>query len=200
MMIPGMKVWLAMVCAVVVLASGCSNGSAPPVPQEDPPSADHATLPPASDTQPEAAPAPAEPDPPAEAATPPAEPEAPADPETPEETEAPDMKVDLSGTWNLVRIGDEAVPEGIEVPNLTFEADGTVQGFAGVNRIGGSLQKEGDLLFGPLMMTRMAGPEPAMTLEMNFSAALSKVTQATIEGDTLTLSAPDQPDVVFSRG
>jgi heat shock protein HslJ len=95
------------------------------------------------------------------------------------------------GTWTLVEL------EGIDVaalgraPELTIGADGAVSGFAGVNRFSGRAVPEtlgkGELLVGPLAVTRMAGEPRAMEAESRFLALLtSRIEWRRSEGE-LTL-------------
>jgi heat shock protein HslJ len=51
---------------------------------------------------------------------------------------------------------------------------------------------EGELSFGPLATTLMAGPEEAMQLEQAFLDALARVTSYSLDGSTLSLLADDQ--------
>ncbi len=94
----------------------------------------------------------------------------------------------VAGTsWRLGAINDVEAP-GEERPTIDFHADGTVSGGAGVNRFRGTWTQIVDLLeFGPLTVTRMAGPPEAMDLETRFLAVLSGRCRATVDGDRLTL-------------
>lgn len=102
------------------------------------------------------------------------------------------------GRWELTRLGDIEMHEGIPRPTLLVR-DGTVGGFAGVNRFSGSLASEGPFLFTPLATTRMAGPPPAMELETRYLAALQQATAWKTEGDALVLSADGIPVLSFRR-
>ena len=63
-----------------------------------------------------------------------------------------------------------------------------------MNRLTGTFAlNEGELRFGPLATTRMAGPEEAMEREQAFLAALERVTSYELDGRTLTLLAGDDP-------
>jgi len=89
----------------------------------------------------------------------------------------------LTGDWSLdaLRRADVTglVPEGVRRPTLTIGDDGGVSGFAGVNRFTGSLDPanlaRGDFDLSPAAMTRMAGPDEAMSLEREFMDALNSV-------------------------
>lgn len=107
---------------------------------------------------------------------------------TPTETPA----ASIEGTvWSLVEVGGATVPveEGVKHPDLTLELETKrVTGFAGVNTYGGTYKLEDTALsFGPLMMTRMAGPAPQMKLEQAFVAALAETTHWKITAERLVL-------------
>ena len=85
---------------------------------------------------------------------------------------------------------------GIDPPTLAV-ADGQVSGFAGVNRLAGRLAGEGELLFGPLATTRMAGPPPAMELETRYLAALQQATGWRIEDGRLLLQVGGETLATF---
>jgi len=106
--------------------------------------------------------------------------------------------VEPDGRWELTRLGDIEMHEGIPRPTLLV-TEGTVGGFAGVNRFSGSLASEGPFLFAPLATTRMAGPPPAMELETRYLAALQQATEWKTEGDALVLSADGIPVLSFRR-
>lgn len=100
---------------------------------------------------------------------------------------------DLTGTWRVARVsGADADPDPERAPWLTFDGDGQVYGFAGVNRVRGTWSRDGDTVtFGPLVTTLMAGPEPAMRLEYALTRLLDgTVTVGEAEG-ALELAAPD---------
>lgn len=78
------------------------------------------------------------------------------------------------------------VPDRVEV-TATFE-DGQVSGKGGCNRFVGPYVRDGDgLALGPLASTMMACPEPAMSIETGFHAAVSRVAGLVDHGDTLEL-------------
>ena len=109
---------------------------------------------------------------------------------------APSQEPD--GRWELTRLGDIEMHSGIPRPTLVV-ADGSVSGFAGVNRFNGGLAAEGPFLFTPLATTRMAGPPPAMELETRYLAALQQATAWKVEGDALVLSADGIEVLDFRR-
>jgi heat shock protein HslJ len=103
----------------------------------------------------------------------------------------------LAGDWKLIKLGEDKVPADVEI-TLSVTAEGKVSGSTGVNRFFGGLAKEISL-FGPLGMTRKAGPPEAMERESAYTKALGEVTAFAIEKDQLTLSAGDKPRLVFER-
>ncbi len=106
----------------------------------------------------------------------------------------------MHGTWKLIQLEGDALPDGVKTPEITFAEKGTVSGFAGVNRFQGSYTPKGESLFGPgLATTRMAGPPAAMQLEADFLQALRDVNQAKVKRDRLTFSADDLPLLIFQR-
>ncbi len=103
----------------------------------------------------------------------------------------------LTGDWKLVKLGEEPTAAGSMV-TLSVDAEGKVSGSTGVNRFAGKLAAE-KKLFGPLAMTRRAGPPEAMALEAAFTKALDEATRFTIKDGKLTLLAGDKPRLVFER-
>jgi putative lipoprotein len=107
--------------------------------------------------------------------------------------ERPSLTWSLTGTvWKLVELNGHPVGEN-KLPSLTLDAaTGKVSGMAGVNRFNGEFKQQGTAVtFGPLITTRMAGPESAMKVESEFLAALSKVTAWKADGLMLSLLAGD---------
>ena len=93
----------------------------------------------------------------------------------------PNEPVTLAYTeWTLVELDGEPVEVGADelAPNLVLDLEeARVAGSGGVNRLTGHFVLSGDeLRFGPLVTTRMAGPESAMQREDAFLAALERVT------------------------
>ena len=80
-------------------------------------------------------------------------------------------------TWQLSQVfGKPAEPVPADAKAAHFRlngADKRVSGFTGINQFGGSYELRGSLLkFGPLAMTRKAGPTPLMQQEASFAQAL----------------------------
>ena len=71
---------------------------------------------------------------------------------------------ELGGAWTVQEIGGAATSE--PRPELTFGPDGRLSGTTGVNRIMGQYEvKDGLLVVGDAVTTRMAGPPEAMAQE-----------------------------------
>lgn len=102
----------------------------------------------------------------------------------------------LAGTgWTVVELGGEPArpaAEGWPAQSLDFDAEGgRVSGHAGVNRFAGRCDLEGfGLNFGPLAMTRRAGPPAQMEIERRYTVVLSAVTGWRQEGSNLVLVTP----------
>ena len=95
----------------------------------------------------------------------------------------------LLGTWDVVSIAGQAVVESAK-PTMTFALSDQFGGNTGVNRYNGTFSLgSGTLSFGPLVTTRMAGPQDAMDQEGRFLAALGSVRKFDLGTDTLTLQA-----------
>ncbi len=72
--------------------------------------------------------------------------------------------------------------------SLEFLPEGRVQGFAGVNRFGGSWSAgEGVLELGSLASTKMGGPPELMDLERRYLEALGKVRGFSLQSGLLRL-------------
>lgn len=114
------------------------------------------------------------------------------------------------GSWTLDSIGDKAfvqlVPQDAPAkkPTLDISADGSVSGFAGVNRMMSKLNLDalsnGDFRLTPAGTTMMAGPAYAMKLEREYLDALVKVRNFKIDGAKLTLTDGATQIMQFVRG
>ena len=113
---------------------------------------------------------------------------------------AADGEGKLAGDWKLTTLGDES-PAADLMLTLSVAADGKVSGSSGVNRFAGKLAQEKDnkKLFGPLIMTRRAGPPKAMAVEAAYTEALDEASRFEIKEDKLTLFAADKPRLIFER-
>jgi heat shock protein HslJ len=93
---------------------------------------------------------------------------------------------DLVGTWRLANV---EIPAGARIPTLSFGADGSIAGNAGVNRYGSAADVPalamGRWRIQPLTSTRMAGAPAAMALEQQFLRALESATAIAIRDGLL---------------
>ncbi len=106
---------------------------------------------------------------------------------------APMLK-SLAGTrWIVLEINGTTVPNplpGWAPQSLEFDAAGTgVTGHGGVNRFAGRYSStDNTLSFGPLAMTRRAGPQAQMDAEQTYTEALSRVVAWRQAGSNLVLT------------
>ena len=78
--------------------------------------------------------------------------------------------------WRLVRLGETPIEAEA---TIAFASDGTASGNSGCNRFSGSLEEDGETIaFGPLASTRMACPDPQMSVETGFLQALGTARRA----------------------
>ena len=112
----------------------------------------------------------------------------------------------VAGTsWNLAEIDDQPVAAGVEA-TIAFGADGQATGSGGCNTFNGPYTVDGiSIKIGPLAATMMACPEPQMTVEASYFAALDKVTMWQVPQDVpitqgpLVLTGPGgQPRLTFA--
>ena len=80
-------------------------------------------------------------------------------------------------TWQLDHVAGkpaELVPADARAPHFRLSAsDKRAVGYSGINQFNGGYQLDGQSLkFGPMAMTRRAGPEPLMNQESAFTKAL----------------------------
>jgi heat shock protein HslJ len=104
---------------------------------------------------------------------------------------------ELAGTtWSATGYnnGQQAVVSvaaGTQV-TVTFGTDGMLSGFAGCNNYAGPYEAgKGTIAIGALASQRMACPEPAMSQETQYLAALPTAATYTIEADALELRTAD---------
>ncbi|HZW99243.1 MAG TPA: META domain-containing protein [Trueperaceae bacterium] len=112
---------------------------------------------------------------------------------------------DLFGkeTWSLVSVTFEGVEAPVRAGQDTafsVNVDGSLAGSVGCNQIVATAELEpgGAVSFGPVTSTLMACPDPAMSLERTFVAALEAVESYVREGGTVTLTGADA-EVVFTQ-
>lgn len=106
----------------------------------------------------------------------------------------------LLGAWQVTTIAGAHVPGGISV-TMTFDTDGRVAGRGGCNRYSGSYAPTGDgLRIGPVAMTRMACPDPAMAVEGRFADALGRVAHTARDSDgRLILRSTDGAALIVAQ-
>jgi heat shock protein HslJ len=106
----------------------------------------------------------------------------------------------LSGSWALSAIDGSPIPGGV-VATADF-ADGTVSGSGGCNRYSAPYTVDGGkLTVGPVMATRRACSDAAMTVENEFLARLGTAASWEMNAGQLVISAatPGQ-DLTFTSG
>jgi heat shock protein HslJ len=100
----------------------------------------------------------------------------------------------LVGTlWLLVEIDGKPAGTGTSgrSPDLLFDSEGKVGGYAGCNRFSGGVEIEGDVVtFGPLMSTMMACAEGDQ-VEQVYLAKLVGMVRFSVSGDELVLYGGD---------
>ena len=107
--------------------------------------------------------------------------------------------------WTLERMvadGTEYALEGRR-PFVQLQSDGTIAGYASVNRFGGTLglDKQGRITLSPLATTRMAGPVDRMEQEETFLRALGNIDRLSVAGDRLAMQSLDGTmELVFVEG
>jgi len=101
-------------------------------------------------------------------------------------------------SWTCVTL-DGAAITATRPPTITFDGAGRVNGFSGVNRFGGSVEsaKAGELHFGQMMSTKMAGPPEQMALESSFLGALARADRYVVTDAKLIFSAGEKMIVQF---
>ena len=111
------------------------------------------------------------------------------------------------GQWSLIAIGGESLPsplpQGANQPTLRIKPDGAASGLGGINRFTGEAEiaqwPSRDISFGPLAVTRMAGPPQAMGMETAYLRRLGEVRRFEFEGPTLVLRGDAGELLAFSR-
>ncbi len=94
--------------------------------------------------------------------------------------------------WRPIVVGADPIPDDSGI-SVLFEIDGSIQGNGGCNSFSGSLeQNDTALSVGPLRSTRMACPEPTMSREGEFMAALQNAKHFEMGKDRLQLLDEDR--------
>ena len=114
-------------------------------------------------------------------------------------TATPSLATLAGATWTLVSLGGQPLAQGTRPPTAVFEGI-RLSGFGGCNRYTGQVEEKtpGTIAIGPLAVTKMACPSPAMEVEDRYFAALAQVTQYRVAGSRLVLSGPSG-ELVFER-
>ncbi len=104
--------------------------------------------------------------------------------------------------WKAVEVreaGGGLVPVPADVTVSARFAEARVSGSGGVNSYGGAYTVSGSnqIAIGPVNATLMAGPEPAMSVESAYFAALETATRYRVTADTLELL--DESATVYVR-
>ena len=105
----------------------------------------------------------------------------------------------LAGQTRTCVTLDGAAITATRPPTITFDGAGRVNGFSGVNRFGGSVEsaEAGELHFGQMMSTKMAGPPEQMALESSFLDALTRADRYVVTDVELIFSAGKKMVVQF---
>ena len=102
---------------------------------------------------------------------------------------------ETGSAWELLLLDGAPFPARA---TLTFPEPGLVAGLAPCNSFSGDLLAPLPAFrLGPARVTRRACAD--LPAEGRFFAALGAVTMAAVQGDTLTLSAPGGPEMIFAR-
>ena len=101
-------------------------------------------------------------------------------------------------SWTCVTLNGASIT-ATRPPTITFDGAGRVNGFSGVNRFGGSVEsaEAGELHFGQMMSTKMAGPPEQMALESSFLSALTRADRYVVTDVELIFSAGKKMVVQF---
>ena len=93
--------------------------------------------------------------------------------------------------WKLTQIGNEplpAHPAGERAPSIQFDQKSGASGYSGVNNFNGSYMSDNSRLsFGPVVMTRRAGPPAEMATESALIKVLGETRAYLVNGNTLEL-------------
>lgn len=99
----------------------------------------------------------------------------------------------VEGPWTITMVNNgngavSTVPAGVSA-SISFQADGTVQGFGGCNDFSGgySTGDNGTISIGPLMSTMKACDDPAGSFEVQLLTALQNATKWEVTAGTLDL-------------
>lgn len=100
-------------------------------------------------------------------------------------------QLSTGSTWTLVTLGTNpglAYDSALSPVTLAFDEQGRVAGRAGCNRYMGSYTLDGSALqIGPLALTRMLCPPPAMEIEHAYVRALQTARRIEASADDLII-------------
>lgn len=101
--------------------------------------------------------------------------------------------------WEVVQIGGQPLPEGVEV-TFTHPEKGLIAGKSGCNRYNGRIsEQDGRVRVGELAGTRMMCPGPAMQVEKDFRSAIARVDAVKIADDRLELISNGKTVIVATQ-
>lgn len=106
----------------------------------------------------------------------------------------------LVAAWSLTTAAIDSSLLSTFGITITF-TDTTASGFAGVNQYMTTFtsRPDGDLDFGAIAATRMAGPGDAMKAEQAYLAVLDTVTGYTVSDDELEFYAGEQEILTYAK-
>ncbi|MCI0632882.1 MAG: META domain-containing protein [Actinobacteria bacterium] len=111
---------------------------------------------------------------------------------------------DLEGDpWVLTQFINAAGDTEIVDVGVNAEFDGsTMSGVSGCNRYNASYEANGnEISFGPIAGTKMACPEPEMSVETRYLELLATVATFEVDGRSMSMSDGDgTPILQFARG
>jgi heat shock protein HslJ len=102
--------------------------------------------------------------------------------------------------WKLTASAVDSMDLSTFGITITF-TDTDVSGSSGVNTYAGTFTSspEGDMDFGPLASTKMAGPEPAMKAEQAYLAALDTIDGYSVTDTELDLFTGEQVSLTYTK-
>ena len=103
--------------------------------------------------------------------------------------------------WELISLSGEK-PLIEKLAYMEFSEEGTVNGYSGCNRFGGSftITDKDKIEFKQIWTTRMMCPENQMSVEQKFLEMLNSTSRCKITGNQLALYADEEsPLAVFQR-
>lgn len=115
----------------------------------------------------------------------------------------PEIAPELTGRWDVTRVrrdGELVAPSESADAHLVLDADGSVTGSTGADRLRGRARTDGDRLYlGPISPTRAGASSEAKDEGAAFLAALEEAAAFRLDGDRLTLLDADGETVVDLR-